>query len=230
MSSLKSEGLSLERGQTFSDAALLDRALNIARPAADIRERLLHWEFGPIMEMRHRTDAQNYLFSDEAVPFHWDGAFYREPAKLLFYCTDSNGKGGETLFTNTELLWGSLTPAERSQCCKVSLRYKTEKKAHYGGEITVPLVQRHPGTNRTILRLAEAVETALNPVTLEVLGVDDAQGFYQEMRAKLYDPAFMVAHEWRAGDLLVCDNFTFLHGRRALGRNVDRAFKRVQIL
>lgn len=230
MSSSKLNGITILKNQNFSKDELLTYAQSLSLKVGEIQDKLLHWEFGPVMEMKFDRQAQNYLFSDEVVPFHWDGAFYREPQKLLFFCEESVGNGGETLFVNTELLWNSLTEEQKEKCLKVTLTYRTEKKAHYGGEIKVPLVQKHPVTGAIILRLAEEVETHLNPVTLEISGIDNAETFYQELRTKLYDPEFMYEHSWQKGDLLVCDNFTFLHGRRALGGNLKRSFKRVQIL
>ena len=230
MSSSKLNGITILKNQNFSKDELLNFAQTLSDKTGSIEEKLLHWEFGPVMEMKFDRLAQNYLFSDEAVPFHWDGAFYREPQKLLFFCEESEGNGGETLFVNTELIWKSLTPDEKKKCLNVILTYRTERKAHYGGEIKVPLVQMHPKTGEIILRLAEEVETVLNPVTLEISGVKDAETFYQALRTKLYDPAFMYEHAWHKGDLLVCDNFTFLHGRRALSGNLKRSFKRIQIL
>lgn len=230
MSTSKSSGIQLEQGLHLSDEELIEHALKLSKKTGSIRDRLLHWDFGPIMHMKYQTTAANYLFSNEDVPLHWDGAFFQEPRRLLFYCVESNGLGGETLFSNTELLWESLSQSERTECLRVRLCYQTEKKAHYGGEINVPLVQKHPDTGKTILRLAEEVETKLNPVKLEITGVSDPEGFYQTMREKLYRPDFLIEHAWRAGDLLVCDNFTYLHGRRPLGANLGRSFKRVQIL
>lgn len=203
-----------------------EELLSFARSLGEI----LHWDFGPIMEMRFDRNASNYLFSDGAVPFHWDGAFYKEPRFLLFYCTESLGTGGETLFTNTEHIYESLSAEEKDLCHRVVLTYRTEKKAHYGGEITLPLVGAHPISGKPILRLAERVETELNPVTLEIKGIEDTEAFYQKMVRKLYQPEFLRSHEWEKGDLLLCDNFTYLHGRRALGNNLKRSFKRIQIL
>lgn len=187
---------------------------------------LLHWDFGPVMTMKYDRNASNYLFSDEAVPFHWDGAFYKEPRFLLFYCTESEGAGGETTFTDTTKLWNSLSESEKGDCLKVTLTYSTEKKAHYGGTITVPLVQKHPVTGETILRIAERVETEKNPVTLTIDGADES--FYEKMKTRLYEN--MTAHSWKKGDLLIVDNFRFLHGRLPLGNNMKRSFKRIQIL
>src|SRR5690606_866900 len=161
--------------------------------------------------------------------FHWDGAFFREPRQLLFFCTESEGEGGETLFVNTEKIWEEMSSEEKKICLNVRLTYRTRKLAHYGGEIDVPMVQTHPVSGKTILRMAERVETKLNPVDLEIHGVGQPEEFYQHMVKKLYDPRYLYQHRWEKGDLLVCDNFTYLHGRRKLGANRKRTFKRIQI-
>lgn len=213
------------KSQMLNDEELLA----LAQSLSPINE-VLHWDFGPIMEMRFDPGARNYLFSAEAVPLHWDGAFYREPRTLLFYCLDSEGEGGETLFAHTTKLWASLSPEMQERCRKVKLTYRTKQVAHYGGEITVPLVQAHPDTGATILRIAERVETALNPVELVINGVEDAEGLYRTLVAKLYEKEFLIEHRWERGDLILVDNYTYLHGRRPLGNNTARRFKRIQIL
>jgi alpha-ketoglutarate-dependent taurine dioxygenase len=223
-------GLTLLEDQNLSQEELITYARSLSTKPGDIQKQLLHWDFGPVMTMMYDRKAENYLFSDEEVPFHWDGAFFIEPRKLLFYCTETKGQGGETLFSNTESLWDSLSKDEQEECKKVTLTYTTEKKAHYGGKINVPLVQLHPDTERPILRMAERVETKLNPVELQISGAQDAEGLYAHLRTKLRQAQFMYEHQWKRGDLVVCDNFTYLHGRRALGSNQSRTFKRIQIL
>lgn len=216
--------------QVFSDQELLTFAADQSSQKGSLEQKLLHWEFGPLMHMKYNSEATNYLFSDSNVPFHWDGAFYKVPMKLLFFCVESNGPGGETLFTNTEKIWNSLTINEQELCKKVTLTYETKKLAHYGGKISVPLVQQHPITGATILRLAEKVETHLNPVDLKVDGIEKPNEFYQFLVEKLYFKDFIYEHHWEAGDLLICDNYTYLHGRRSLMKNLTRSFKRIQIL
>ncbi len=217
------------KSKTFTDDELIAHARGLSTVTGDIREQLLHWDFGAVMTMKFDPAATNYLFSDEAVPFHWDGAFYREPRYLLFYCLESEGSGGETLFADTEKIWESLSEEDRVRCRSVQLTYRTKKLAHYGGEITVPLLQSHPETKRPILRIAERVETALNPVELTVSGVPGCEEFFQSLVRMLYRPEFMTEHRWEQGDLLVVDNFRYLHGRRSLGSNRRRSFKRIQI-
>lgn len=218
------------KSQQFSDSELLGYARSLSSVKGKIEDQLLHWSFGPIMNMKHDQASPNYLFSSEKVPFHWDGAFYKEPRHLLFYCTESEGEGGETLFTNTEKIWNSLSEKEQEASLQIELEYETEKLAHYGGKIRVPLVQKHPKSSRPILRMAERVDSKLNPVSLKIHGISDPNEFYETWTRKLYDPEFMYEHRWEKGDLLVVDNFTYLHGRRALGSNEKRSFKRIQIL
>lgn len=218
MLTLNSSGWLLREQADFTEEQLITLAKGMGY--------LLHWEFGPVLTMKYQKDAANYLFSDEAVPFHWDGAFYKEPRFLLFYCLSSDGEGGETIFSDTTALWNSLSTSEQEECRNVTLTYTTEKRAHYGGTITVPLVQKHPATGEVILRLAEKVETQKNPVTLTIEGA--TADFYERMVKKLYDN--MIVHKWKKGDLLIVDNFRFLHGRHPLRSNRDRSFKRIQIL
>lgn len=232
MFTTKSNSLHIIHAGMMSDEELLKYAASLSIREGVLEDKVLHWDFGPIMNMKFDERAANYLFSAEEVPLHWDGAFYREPSSLLFYCVESLGDGGETIFVNTEALWDDLSDAEKRECESITLKYRTEKKAHYGGEIHLPLVQKHPMTGKTILRLAEKVETALNPVELKIestLGID-TESFYKKMCQKLYDPKYLYEHSWKKGDLVVCDNFTFLHGRRALKSNLKRSFKRIQIL
>jgi alpha-ketoglutarate-dependent taurine dioxygenase len=218
------------KSQTFNDDDLIHFAASLSLNEGDLTSKLLHWDFGPLMTMKYDVSAENYLFSDENVPFHWDGAFYKEPKKLLFYCTETDGTGGETLFTDTEKIWDDLSAQDQELLKKVTMIYRTQKLAHYGGEIRVPLVQIHPHTGKTILRIAEKVETKLNPVTLEMTGTDRGDELYADLITKLYSPRYMYQHSWEKGDVLICDNFTYLHGRNALGANKSRSFKRIQIL
>ncbi len=217
-------------GVNESDLVKFARALS-HRPGGTT-DQLLHWSFGPVMNMRFDPSTPNYLFSSECVPFHWDGAFFREPQYLVFYCEASQGCGGETLFCNTPLIWNKMSREKRRAFESVRLSYTTEKKAHYGGNCQVPLVQKHPLTGQPILRFAEEVDTKLNPVDLqiEVHSKLDANQIYRDLVNLVYSPEHCLTHQWRAGDLVIADNFSLIHGRKALGDNRARSFKRLQVM
>jgi alpha-ketoglutarate-dependent taurine dioxygenase len=92
---------------------------------------LLHWESGPIMEMKVTDKPTNYLFSNERVPFHWDGAFHTSPSFLMFQCIvpPAPNAGGETLFTQTELILKNASSQTLNHWKKVQLTYRTEKRS-----------------------------------------------------------------------------------------------------
>ena len=48
---------------------------------------LLEWEFGAVNNLRVDPDTKNYLYTNRAVPFHWDGAFLPcSPHYIFFHC------------------------------------------------------------------------------------------------------------------------------------------------
>lgn len=212
----------------------LNLVLKFSKPSSNIEERLLHWSFGPVMELQVDPKPENYLFSTENVPFHWDGAFHREPSYLAFNCllAPEEGCGGETLFCDTEKIYQDLAPAELKNLESCQLTYQTEKKAHYGGEVTVPILQKHPKTGVPILRYAEAVETELNPVKLKVAGLEGRtpEEFQKLMKERIYGERYCYQHRWQKDDILLVDNFATIHGRNAFTKNTPRHIRRIQVL
>jgi alpha-ketoglutarate-dependent taurine dioxygenase len=207
----------------------------VALASLNGRAPLLEWSFGPVMEMREDATSPNYLFSNEAVPFHWDGAFHRVPSHLVFHCVQAPppGAGGETLFANTERIVKDAFPTQRKMWESIDLTYRTDKLAHYGGVVCGALVQKHPRTGAAILRYAEPVKTERNPVELIVDGLPPHKAepeFLAAMQELIYDPRYCYSHAWREGDVLVADNHTLIHGRRAFTAQVPRWLRRVQIL
>ena len=196
---------------------------------------LLEWEFGHVMEMKSQDDAKNYLFTQGHVPFHWDGAFYQAPRYLVFHCIDApdTNAGGETLFCNTTALWESVSDDEKNEWKKITIYYETEKLAHYGGKISVPMVQKHPQTDEAILRFAEPVPTTmLNPVSVTVADfpLHDSDAFINDLALRCYQPDNCYTHTWSDNDLLLVDNFSLIHARHSFTKSSKRHLRRIQIL
>lgn len=217
----------VRQGATIPQAELVECAQNIGP--------LLPWDFGVVMEMRVHEAPQNYLFTNGPVPFHWDGAFYKEPRYLLFHCLEAPSPqcGGETLFTNTHFIWEQASAAERADWMTKTIRYKTEKRAHYGGDIAVPMVQTHPDTGETILRFAEPVpDSMLNPVEIRIDGFHDAQtaAWLKALAPRLYHEAHCYQHTWESNDVVLADNVSLLHARKAFREFSPRFLQRIQIL
>ncbi|MEO6596611.1 MAG: TauD/TfdA family dioxygenase [Planctomycetota bacterium] len=211
-----------------------DELLAYCRSAVtDGSDPLLHWDFGPVMELEPSDTAKNYLFSREPVPFHWDGVFFQVPHVLVFQCLEApeEGAGGETLFCLAEKLYLHLPADKRDRWAKVSITYKTDKVAHYGGEVTIPLFGTHPLKGTRVVRFAEAVATEKNPVTTTVSGVSagEAEELVSYFTEQIYSDEFCRVHRWQPGDLVLADNHSLMHGRRGFTRNARRRIRRIQI-
>lgn len=194
--------------------------------------RLLEWPGGPIMDVAVDDAAVNYLFSREAVPLHWDGFFDREPSYLFFQCVRAPREGGATRFVDAAKVWDLADPERRSAWTRIELTYHTEKKAHYGGTIALPLVRRHPVTGRQTLRYAEPVDTLLNPlsVTCDQLDPDERTALVRDFEARLSDSRVQYQHVWRDGDIVIGDNQALLHGRTAIEGDGGRHLRRIQLV
>jgi alpha-ketoglutarate-dependent taurine dioxygenase len=195
---------------------------------------LVEWDFGTVNDLRVKADAKNYLYTNRAVPFHWDGAFRdRSPHFIFFHCdaAPAPGAGGETLFCDTVRLL-ARTPVELQELWeRVVITYTTEKIVHYGGSFSAPMIASHPISHERVLRYAEPVED-LNPVRLNISGVSHERrpAFLEDLHGRLHDESCCYAHEWHEGDVVIADNYALLHGRRAFSRNAERHIRRVNIL
>lgn len=195
---------------------------------------ILEWDFGAVNNLVVKPDAKNYLFTNRAVPFHWDGAFVgRIPHYIVFQCDTAppSGTGGETLFTDTIRLLEQIPSEEQAVWEKVQITYSTEKIVHYGGSFTSPLIAKHPSSGETVLRFAEPVDD-LNPVTLEIDGVpeDQKQALLTRLHDLLYAPDLLLALTWETGDIVIADNHATLHGRAAFTEATQRHIRRVNVL
>lgn len=191
----------------------------------------LDWSFGSVMELTPDSEAENYLFSHEAVPFHWDGAFFETPRWLLFNCIEAptQGAGGETLFADGQHIWNNADASTQEKWKSIHLKYETDKKAHYGGAFESKLVQAHPETQAQLIRYAEPVETLKNPVSLDISGNGDKSDLINDLKNRLYSKANLYEHQWQEGDILIADNLRLMHGRNAFNFDTPRHIRRIQL-
>jgi alpha-ketoglutarate-dependent taurine dioxygenase len=195
---------------------------------------LLEWDFGLVNELKVDPQAQNYLYTNRSVPFHWDGAFAgRVPRYIFFHCDQApdDGSGGETLFCDTMRLLDRTSAEQRALWQLIEITYSTEKIVHYGGAFRSPLICNHPDNGQSVLRFAEPVAD-LNPVQLEIHGLPQADQaeFLKEMKMRLRDPAVCYSHRWLSGDIVIADNYVLLHGRNQFAATAERHIRRVNIL
>lgn len=199
---------------------------------------LLKWEFGEILNLRIEKKPQNHLFTSGRVELHWDGAYIKDvPHFSLFQCLQSanDQHGGETLFTDTVKFVEEAKPEDLRRWSNIRISYRTDKAAHYSGDITVPLIGVHPYTGRSTIRYIEPYNEdnmSVNPVYVHVQGMNDTEqkDFLRDFTQRLYSPEYMYRHIWQRGDFLMYDNQALLHGRARILGNVSRHLQRIHIL
>lgn len=195
---------------------------------------LLEWDFGSVNDLVVHEQPRNYLYTNRAVPFHWDGAFVNQaPHYIIFHCdlAPADGCGGETLFCDTTRLLDHAASEQRELWKQIVITYSTEKIVHYGGTFTSPLITQHPLKQIPVVRYAEPV-LDLNPVSLEIEGVaqKDQPEFIRDMNRRLRETHSCYSHQWIAGDVVIADNYTLLHGRQAFSPGCLRHIRRVNVL
>ncbi|WFB10935.1 TauD/TfdA family dioxygenase [Streptomyces sp. LX-29] len=197
---------------------------------------ILQWDFGAVLDLNIQEDPKNYLFARGSVPFHWDGAFAKAtPHYFMFQCHEApEAGGGETVFCDTRLVYQDASAELRQRWDDISITYRTDKLAHYGGKVTRPLVDVHPQSGEKVLRYAEPLpaDKFLNPLSVEPEGIPEAEheAFIEEIRDITHRPEYCYAHGWRSGDILIAENHSLIHGRNAFVGDSSRWLQRIQIL
>lgn len=193
---------------------------------------LLEWDFGAVNDLVVHDQPRNYLYTNHAVPFHWDGAFVNEsPHYIVFHCdvAPEPDAGGKTLFCDTTRLLEQAGREQQKVWERITITYTTEKIAHYGGTFSSPVIAKHPLNETRVVRYAEPV-VDLNPVSLVIDGITDKDEFIEDMSRRLRDARCCYAHQWIAGDVMIADNYTLLHGREAFAPGSVRHIRRVNLL
>ncbi|MFI1812868.1 TauD/TfdA dioxygenase family protein [Streptomyces sp. NPDC020422] len=197
---------------------------------------VLAWEPGEVVDLVVEENPKNYLFASGDVPLHWDGAFVEaDPRYFFFQCLDvTPGVGGETVFSDTSRVYRDADDELRERWSRISMTYSTDKVVHYGGEITERLVSQHPATGIPVLRFAEPLspQAYKNPVHVKVHGIDEseAEEFLGALAERVHRPEYCYAHDWQAGDIVIADNFSLIHGRNAFTGPTKRHLQRVEVI
>ena len=209
---------------------LLEWSRRLNKKTTDM-DKFISWDFGFVMELKEDLNPKNYLFSKEEVPYHWDGAFHEEAGVLIFNCIEGTAKNtGRTLFANTKKIISNMGAGDINYLETQLIEYKTKKLAHYGGRLERSPLDRHPITGEKVLRFGEEVKTSLNPVR-RIINDERTRELINELEKELYKEENCYRHEWVAGDILLADNHSLLHGRESFAQsdNGERHIRRIQL-
>ena len=145
-------------------------------------------------------------------------------------------EGGETIFSNSHRAYENLPAELRARIEKLHARHVYDYANDYGTRrfriadspeapnASHPVVPENPRNGRPLLFVNELMTDSI----VEVAG-DEGEALLQELLGYLDDPAVLYLHRWQQGDLLVWDNLSLQHGRRAFAEGAPRSLRRLQI-
>lgn len=177
------------------------------------------------------ADDRRRLFALGNRLWHSDSSFKPTPAKYsMLHARVVPPDGGETEFADMRAAWDALAPkrqaALRDKVCRHSLLFSrgrlgftdyTPEEIERFKPVRQRLVRFHPATNRHSLYLSSHIGE------IEGMPRPEAMILIQDLVEFATQPAFVYAHQWRQGDLVVWDNRTTMHRARPFE---DRAHAR----
>ncbi|MBN9231727.1 MAG: pyoverdine biosynthesis protein PvcB [Legionella sp. 40-6] len=196
------------------------------------------WPFGKVLELIEQDQPEDHIFDHRYVPLHWDGMYRPQvPEMQIFHCVKAPpaGLGGKTTFSNT-ILTLDHTPTETKNLWRQITGIYQRKMAFYHSKTKSALITKHPFRDFEVIRYNELPNKQdkgfINPPHIEFTGVDNnlLPWVHDSLTTALYHPKNFYAHEWQAGDVLIADNFSLLHGREAFITQSPRHLQRVHVL
>jgi len=117
---------------------------------------------------------------------------------------------GSTLFVSGYTAYDLLTQEQKDKAEKIKVHYsdsnsnKHEKDA--SGQSSLPLVWCNPVTKRKVLT-ANTNDIAYLQFDDQTYSKEESRTLLTEFTKPALDPSYVYAHDWKAGDLVIWDNF-----------------------
>lgn len=177
-------------------------------------------------------DKQGRIIPFGGRDWHTDHTNHSRPPKYTaLYAIKLPATGGDTSFANMHVAYASLPGAEREKLAGLQTVNKIEDfgyiseeaRAKFGTLPVHPLIRTHPDTGKKALYV--------HPGKLErIVGwePDESQTFINGLLDRVIGEENTYRHQWRQGDLLLCDNRAVLHlAHRDYDMNEGRVMHRV---
>ncbi len=172
---------------------------------------------------------------DGEMHFHTDQCHQEKPCSAtMLYAMEIPSEGGDTLFINAFHAYETLPEdlRQRIDGLKAINAYDYahgETRGDFSGEGIAkalhPVVRTHPVTGRKALYVNRLM-------TAWIEGMDRRES--EELLLQLFEhqenPAFIYAHKWQVGDVVLWDNRCTLHARTDFNARERRLLRRVTIL
>ena len=228
----RDQDITLDQQKIF--AAHFGELAKRARTGATEAEQKLGENVMLISNIREKGKQIGKL-PDGEMMFHSDTPYFENPQKAtILYAIEVPSWGGETLFSNSYKVAETLPEEIKHRLAgRKALQiydYNTDdvptgnfdrrQHPHYEH----PIFRKHPETGRTSLFVSELM-------TAEIIGLpeDESRALLQTLFEHQRRDAFVHAHAWRPGDLLMWDNRCSVHARNDFPGDQRRLLRRLTL-
>jgi taurine dioxygenase len=151
--------------------------------------------------------------------WHTDKSYHDVPSLLtMLHAVALPPTGGPTQFANTELAYAALPEAtkQRIQGLRAIHSWEASRRNSGSSPATEAQIRERPPVDHPIVRTHPARGTKslyLGNHTSHIIGMpmDEGRKLLAELEAHATGPAFVYAHQWVQGDLVMWDNRCLLH-------------------
>ncbi len=172
---------------------------------------------------------------DGEMLFHHDMCYVAAPdMATLLYAIEPTRDGGHTLFANMYAAYDTLADdlkaaiAEREVLqvynYNPTLRVDADDDPAKYDNYVQPAVIVHPATGRTALYINQLMSARIEGVPR-----DDGEAVLAAIRSHLDRPELSYEHVWRAGDLMMWDNYCTCHARTDFPPDQRRLLRRCTV-
>jgi taurine dioxygenase len=169
-------------------------------------------EFPEIFRVSNRADQGNV---NNGRYWHSDGAYLELPTAVTLHHIIRPTPDGDTLYADLAGAYERLHPREQA-------RFGTMQTVAQVPSVAHPLVRKHPVTGRTILYVN--LEPRAKIVDAGGVEQPEVATFLREhLNRRCY------RHKWRAGDLVVVDNYAAAHSATPAHPNALRVLHRTTV-
>jgi taurine dioxygenase len=139
------------------------------------------------------------------------------------YAVEAQQPSTPTIFVNIVNAWKRLPEELKERLKGLSARHESGQQGRGGTnyedeliqpqwgklrDTVKPIAMPHPRTGETMLYVCEQQ-------TREIVGLSktESDALLDQLFEHMYQPEWIIAHQWRTGDLVVWDNMAAQHGR-----------------
>jgi alpha-ketoglutarate-dependent taurine dioxygenase len=182
---------------------------------------------GLISIVEQSNDVTDYSRQTAFFDLHKDGLYKKQiPDYVLLYCVEPGSEDSPTVFSDTRQVASQVNSVPDLEILrKLEVVYLSRN----GNSYARPVIANHPRSGEMIINVAARAflrPSELDTENVPIPSLRDLAKASTKMFEKL-EEAIVFRHRWKKGDIVIFDNNTYVHGRYASKRDVERKLVRI---